>query len=250
MSLNDEGINNLFNHVMEIWVNPETERRKKAGKIPENYFIDKIQVVIPPGQVPFIRFNDEVKAIILAKAKPGIKEKKKDGDLIYQNELDHLVKISLPEDENPNYGHLTMLLLDNHWHIYFDFRTNRQKSYERYKAGKEFLEAAENNIKGSKRVFVDNLFSAVELFVTSQLFIMSEEKYVNKPTHRYTTSRYNDFIKIGNYKNEFKDLFNKLGGLRNKGRYLSGAFSLSDIDAKEMIKTAHDLGEFTLRRIG
>lgn len=163
MTSDNDGIDNLFNHVMEIWVNPEIERRKKDGKMSASYSIDKIQVIIPPGQIPSVRLNDEVKAIILAKLKPGIKEKKKDGDLIYLNEMDHLIKISLPEDENPDYGHLTMLLLGNSWNIYFDFRTNKRKAYERYEVGKEFLQAAEKNMKDSKPAIRKLAIAIVEL---------------------------------------------------------------------------------------
>ena len=76
LSLDEAGVSNLFNHVMEIWVNPEIERRKRDGRIAENYSIDRIQVVTPPGEVPFVRFNEEVKAIITAKTKPGVKKEK------------------------------------------------------------------------------------------------------------------------------------------------------------------------------
>ncbi len=93
---------------------------------------------------------------------------------------------------------------------------------------------------------MDNLFSAVESFMTSQLFIMSEEKYVNRPTHKYASSKYNQFMKIGNYKNQFKNLFNKLGALRNNARYLIDDFMLLDSDAKRMLKTAEDLEKYTL----
>ena len=142
-----------------------------------------------------------------------------------------------------------MLHFVDRWYIYFDFRTNRQRAYERYQGGKEWLEAAQTNLKGSKRVFIDNLYSAVELFVTSQLFIISSQKYVTKPTHKSTAWKYNEFIKIGNYKDEFKTLFNKLSGLRNSARYYSNKFTLSDSDAQEMLKTAHELKEFTFRKI-
>jgi len=51
---------------------PGNRKKKKDVKIPTNFSIDKIQVVMPPGEVPFIRFNEEVKAIILAKLKSGV----------------------------------------------------------------------------------------------------------------------------------------------------------------------------------
>lgn len=61
-----------------------------------------------------------------------------------------------------------MVLLKNKWYIYFDFRMNKKKAYARLEVGKEFLNVAELCLnKKYFRAFIDNLFSAVELFVIS-----------------------------------------------------------------------------------
>jgi len=99
------------------------------------------------------------------------------------------------------------------------------------------------------RVFSDNLFSAAELFITSQLFVMSEYEYVRKPTHAWTQKKYNDFINIGNYKEEYKKILNKLSGLRNHARYHKQSFKLNLEDAKVMLEVVDDLGEHTRRVI-
>lgn len=78
---------------------------------------------------------------------------------------------------------------------------------------------------------------------------MSEEKYVKKPTHNYTATKYNSFIKMGNYKNEFRELLNNLGALRVKARYLKSPFTLPLEDAQRMMQEARELEKYTLSRI-
>ena len=57
----DKGFDtNLFNHVLEILVNPEIEKREKESRIPKNLQISKIQILIKPGEKQLVRFNDEV----------------------------------------------------------------------------------------------------------------------------------------------------------------------------------------------
>lgn len=78
---------------------------------------------------------------------------------------------------------------------------------------------------------------------------MSEYEYVRKPTHAWTQKRYNEFINTGNYKEEYKNIFNKLSGLRNSARYHKQPFKLNLDDAKDMLKVAEDLGEYTKKVI-
>lgn len=88
-------------------------------------------------------------------------------------------------EDDPNCGHLTMIPFRNGWVIGFDFRTNKKLALERYDAGEDFLSAADACLlKGNFRALVDNLFSAVELFVTAQLLIMERQTYTMNPKYR------------------------------------------------------------------
>lgn len=172
----------------------------EIGIIPKDYEIDKIQIVVKPDDVPTIRFNEEVKVIAIARLKPGVK-KNIIGEPVHYDEIKEIIKLQMTEDDDPNYGHLTMVLYQKGWMIGFDFRTNKKIGYDRYKVGVDFLKAAEVLLESNLlRPFIDVLFSAVELFVTAQLFIMAEQKYIMKPRHPSTSMRYNEFIKLGNYK--------------------------------------------------
>jgi hypothetical protein len=249
MSFDQETAGNLFNHVMEIWVNPEIERRKRENAIPKDYEIDRIQVIVKPNDVPSVRFNEEVKIIAIARFKPGVK-KNIIGEPVHYDEIKQIIKLEMTEDDDPNYGHLTMVLFQKGWMIGFDFRTNKKLAHDRYTVGIDFLRAAEILLeKYLLRPFVDVLFSAVELFVTAQLFVMAEQKYIVKPRHPSTSLKYNQFINLGNYKSDFKELFNKLNGLRDKARYLKGEPNLSVETAKIMLQTAQELSDYTKKRI-
>jgi len=78
MVLDQEGSTNLFNHIMELWVNPEIERRTKAGKLLEKFLLNAAQVIMyPNGKPTVIRLNKEVKAELVGVASRAIKVKEK-----------------------------------------------------------------------------------------------------------------------------------------------------------------------------
>lgn len=250
MALDEEGGENFFNHVMSLWVAPEIKRRKENGTLSDNFAIDKIQVLISPEKKPVIvRLNDEIKAQLVCKFRPSI-HKQVIGEPVYWKDIDDILDIKLTEHDDPDAAHITMVLFREGWKIKFDLRNNKRRAKELYDSAREFLNSAKKALDdASMRVFSDNLFSTVELFVTSQLFVMSEYEYVRKPTHAWTQKKYNEFINIGNYKEEYKNIFNKLSGLRSGARYHKQPFKLNLDDAKGMLKVAEDLGEYTKKVI-
>jgi HEPN domain-containing protein len=229
-----------------MWIDPEMARRVKDGQITEEFVLDRAQVLIHPNKIkPEIRLNDEVKASILANLK---NKDRKPGDLINESDLlDAIHRIELTDNDDPNCGHLTMILFKGRWVIHFDFRVNKPKAKERYGAAKEFYHGAklcyENKLW---RPFIDNLFSSAELLATSQLMVLSLPKTKsNKPRHNSILSEYNLFINTGNAKQQHKEVFNKLSGLRNSGRYLNQDFKLRQYEAEEMLKTVADISTYT-----
>ena len=74
------------------------------------FAVTKTQILIRPDKIkPEIRLNEEVKARITATFKD--KHKQPRGDT-YQNDLgDEIHNIELTDSDDPNCGHLTMLLL-------------------------------------------------------------------------------------------------------------------------------------------
>jgi uncharacterized protein (UPF0332 family) len=196
-----------------------------------------------------MRLNEEVIAKLICKFKSGIR-KQVIGEPVFWKEIDDILDIKLSEHDNPDLAHITMVLFRKGWKIVFDLRNNKRKAKQLFDTAEEFLNSAKRALEdGSLRVFSDNLFSAAELFITSQLFVMTEYEYVRKPTHAWTQKKYNDFINIGNYKEEYKKILNKLSGLRNHARYHKQSFKLNLEDAKVMLEVVDDLGEHTRRVI-
>lgn len=250
MTLDEETAKNFFEQILNLWVIPEIDKRRKKNNLPIDFAIDKIQIIISPDESsPIVRLNKEIKAEITCELEPGI-SKQVTGEPVYWKEVKDILDIKLSDIDDPDAAHITMILFRKGWKIKFDLRQNKRKAKERYDAAKEFLNLAKKALEeGNLRAFTDILFSAVELFVTSQLFVISEQEYVKKATHSWTQLRYNLFINNGNYKKEYKTAFNKLSGFRDAARYFNKPFKLTTEDAKEMLQIAEDLEKFTEKMI-
>jgi hypothetical protein len=102
MSLDDEGLKNLFENILSLWVTPEMDRRLKNGQITNEFVLKRAQILIPLDETPpQIRLNKEVKARTLATFKGDSKEP---GEYIYESELrDEIHNIELMDDDDPNF---------------------------------------------------------------------------------------------------------------------------------------------------
>lgn len=49
------------------------------------------------------------------------------------------------------------------------------------------------------RVFIDNLFSSIELLTICQIYNMAGDKFREKQTHKGTQNRYNAYVNMGNF---------------------------------------------------
>jgi len=244
MSLDEEGAKNLFNSVMNLWIHPEIEKRKKYGKIVDNFILTRAQVILnPKTNSTEVRLNKEVKAIIIGVAKRAIKVNE---EFPLEDGLKEIKEIQLTDRDDPDVGHLTMLQFQGNWIIHFDFRYFKTKLKEFLQAAKEFLEISKISLeKKVIRSFVDNLFSCVELLATCQIYNMAGKDFEKKRKHRNIQMKYNSFVKIGNFKPEYKDTLNKLSDLRNNARYLQNKFVLNDEDAKKFLKIVEDMMDYT-----
>jgi pterin-4a-carbinolamine dehydratase len=206
----------LYNHVLGLWVNPEIERRKTAGQIDEDFQMNLVQILFVSGHHPIIRFNQEIRGKIIAKFGGQSLEFK--GDQI-NSDIQSIEKVSLDENE-ANCGYLVMIKNGDKCSIKFDGRINKKIAITKYNIGLEFLEAS-NLCKQNEFYYpaIDNLFSALELFVTSHLMVVSNHKYSVKQTHQWTQSKYFQFLSWGNHKPEFKRLYTDMYNLRDKTRY-------------------------------
>ncbi len=245
MSLDEEGSRNFFQHIMSLWILPDIDRRKQNGLIGNDFILTHAQIIFDlDRKINKVRLNEEVKAVAEAKIRPGIRKEK--GEPIYEYEVEEIKNVRLTDQDDINCGHVTMLIFKGEWIIHFDFRYNKGRAKERYVAAKEFHEAA--SLCYSQRIwrpFVDNMFSAIELLATSQLFLMPDQKYVKKPRHKTTQMKYNSMVKLGNYKVEYMEALNKLSGLRDDARYMKKPFIFTSEDATKLMQIESDMIKFT-----
>jgi hypothetical protein len=229
----------IYQQCMDIFIVPEINERRKSGKIGKSFDLSAAQIIFfPDGKKPEVKLNNEIRAIGDVK----LKVSKKKGDLIYEHDIDGIQKIRLPENEYPDCGHATFLLMNNVWNIFFDFRYNKSLSKRHQDAALEFIEAA-RNAKTNKQyhAFVDNLFSACELIARASLLFMPDPKFRRKGTHRDIQIRYNRFASLGNVNPEHVKALNKLSGLRDRARYLRDPIKISEQSADELFSVVENM---------
>lgn len=242
---NEEMGKRLFDQAIELWINPEIEKRKLKGDLEEEIHLTAVQVIMNFDTPNEVRFNSEVKAVLEGVPKREIKA----GEEIQIDEaLKKITNVKLTE-KDANAGHFTMLLHNGFWHMHFDFRYNSSLCSDYRSAANEFLYSSEICLsKNNMRAFVDNLFSATELIAKATLLMHDQVVYKSK-SHGVVHSRYNKHGNLGNVNSDFTKLLNKLASLRAAARYLQKEFSLSKKEATKMLNTAKDMNEDLLNRI-
>lgn len=216
--MNEEIRQKVFQQVIDIFIIPEIERRKKDRKIDVNFILSKAQIVfsLEKGKNE-VRLNEEVKATIQCKIN---KPKKKD-EIVYENDIDNIEKIKLTNNDI-NCAHITLLLFKNNWIISFDFRYNKEISKDHIEASKEFYESAKDSLEKNRlRPFFENAFASTELSVKSILLMLPDKKILEGKKHKERIDYFNNWANLGNVKIEFSTTLSKLNSLRNSARYLS-----------------------------
>lgn len=121
--LDGEGAANFLNQIMELWVNPEIERRKQNGNLQGSLIIDKCLITFPVGCPAIVKFNDEFGRQVWMKKAPGTSFQK--GQPIHLHEVVSIEKVKLPSiDEKPvAFVYFVREGVDT-FNIFFDFSPN------------------------------------------------------------------------------------------------------------------------------
>ena len=138
-------------------------------------------------------------------------------------------------------------LFEKHEDMMFQIYTNatlidKNVAKKHMQLADEFLELSKLAYESNFIIpFIDNLYSAAELFIKATLLIIPDKKLTKKATHKMIQMKYNKFAQLGNVDIEHKDIFNKLAGLRIKARYLKGDINIKDDDAKNFINKIEEI---------
>jgi uncharacterized protein (UPF0332 family) len=229
---------NLMGQVLELWINPEIERRREAGSLPDDFVVTRAQIIMNlAADAPEVRFNKEIKAVAQFRAARAVEV----GEDLTEADIESIEDIMLT-DEDPNAGHLTMMLFKGRWFIAFDFRYNATRIAAIVRAAREFLDAASFALRQHHlRPFVDNLFSATELMAKGLLLMWPDERLLNSRKHTFVSTKFNLSGKWGHTDQRYVSLLNRLSKLRGSARYLDKDFSLSADEAKKMLATAESM---------
>ena len=85
-------------------------------------------------------------------------------------------------------------------------------------------------------MFVDNLYSAIELFAICQIYNVSGEKFQIKRRHQTIQQNYNKYVKTGNAQPEYDSALSSLARKRLSARYLQEQFELSKNEGEKFLK--------------
>src|SRR3989344_6661483 len=183
----------VFSQVMELWILPEIDRRKKVNGLSPNFILTKAQVIFSQDRnTPCVRLNDKVRAIAKAKINRQILK----GELLYEHDIDEIENIELTNKDS-NAGHITLLLFKNRWIISFDARYNKKRVKERLESAKEFYKSSKNNLENKRlRPFFENSFACAEL-LTEALLIQFFNKDFFK-SHQSRFDKIKEWAELGN----------------------------------------------------
>ena len=241
--MENEIANRVFKQVMELWVLPEIERRKKEKILGESFILTKAQILFSHDKsFPKIRLNQQVKAIAKSKANRDIKK----GEIIYEKDIENIEDIKLTE-QDPNYAHITLLLFKGKWFISFDFRYNKKRVKERLEASKEFLESTRENLEKNRlRPFFENSFACAELLTEALLIQFFKQSLLKGHGKRLDSIK--AWAELGNVKEEFSDKLSKLWGLRDSARYMSST-EFKKENPKEYLDVLDEMYSFVEKSI-
>lgn len=232
--LDNEMLTRFFDQTIETFIKPEIERRRKNGKIHEDFVLEFFQVIMNMGQQNEVRLNEEVKIVADVQVNKSVEV----GDSIRRKDIESFHDFHLTKDDE-NAGHITGILIDGTCILSFNCQYNTQKRQEILNNAEEFLQAAESSLgNGNYRAFHENLFTAVEAAVIATLTFMPDENLFSITKHGTWKSKINLWRKRGNINADYVDLYNSLFDNRNKARYTNKPFVLGQETSERMLKLA------------
>lgn len=220
---------------MDIYIRPEIARRQAHGQLPVPLALRAAQLIcFADGRPNLVRLNEEVQAIAQVKLRGGVPRSK--GETVYDDEIEGLDTVRLPESEDPDCGHATVLRFRDRWFVVFDFRYNLGKAAVVLNRAEEFFELAEN-ARGrdawASMIYV--LAAAAESAARAELLLVPSPTFEKSKTHAAVLSRFNQWARLGNVAVEHKAALNRLMSLRPAAGHGLQRFSIDPAEADALL---------------
>jgi hypothetical protein len=238
----NEFAQNAFRQFLDIWVTPEVVRRQEVGTLAKPLALDAFQIVWFPDDRPRqIRINrGEVRARLRVNVKEGVQ--KLAGEELLLSEVESFDGVELTEQDDPDCGHATFIRFGQQWYGQFDAIYNKGLAKRHLDVGLEFQNAAAYALdQRLMYAFVDNLFSAAELYAKAKLLLLAGFGFRKKATHEGIHAHYNKQSHLGNVDSTHSSVLNRLSGLRPAARYLKGDLTLIEDDYQVMLKLVGEM---------
>jgi hypothetical protein len=239
--MDSEFSQNLFNNINTIYLQPEIERRIQKGIIKAGFKFQVALIILSIDKETIIQFDNEVEATCQIKVKDGIG--KNIGEPIYNNEIESISSVNLPS-QYINSAYIFLYGINGGYSILFDFRYNKGIRKKQLKIALDFLITAESAFSENKdAVFIDTLFSSVEILIKIFLIRHPDKEIINKSSHKGIKVRINSFSVLNEFIKPITSLYNKLHILRSDARYGCEIFEIEKKTGLDMLKTVKDFKE-------
>jgi hypothetical protein len=220
----------MMEQALDLWINPEVERRRRNGLLGDDFQLHQAQVIFPSPldqRGKYVRLNEEVSAV----AKVEVTRALSEGEPIYERDIKNIELVQLTKDDEPNAGHLTIIRFHDHWFIGFDFTYNRVRSMAHLEAAEEFLTASRScQQQEMLRAAAENLFAAAELAAEAELLMVPRKRTTK---HIERAKRLHSWVELGNAPAGSDSALYALAELRGRARYLEAPFEPSQARFEE-----------------
>lgn len=120
--LDEKGVQNLFDQVYKLWIEPEVTHRKQTDSLPEDFRIFSCLIRLPKDQSPIVEFNDEIRWVASAKIAPKASFRK--GQPVFIHEIQKIEAVSPPEINGQRVAFIYLFWTEYAYKIIFDFTPN------------------------------------------------------------------------------------------------------------------------------
>ena len=104
---------------MELWVKPELEKRKKSGKVKDDFSLNKCLIKMPHNKPAVVEFNDECRWIITARKDHDASFQ--ENDPVHYFQINKILDVQPPKINNEQVAFIFLHIVKGEWRIHFDF---------------------------------------------------------------------------------------------------------------------------------
>ena len=115
-------VQNIFDQVHKLWIEPEVTRRKQTDSLPEDFRIFCCLIRLPKDRSPIVEFNGEIGWVASAKIAPGVSFK--EGQPVFLHEIQEIAAVSPPKVNGQRVAFIYLFWTGYAYQIVFDFTPN------------------------------------------------------------------------------------------------------------------------------